>query len=83
MADEQEVALRRLRETLASDMEEEKKKLTEEQKESLEELREKLEKEKEMVSEIIVWYFPTEQAWINQLISLDGYWFQCYYSNCC
>ena len=49
MADEREKALRKMRVTFASEIEEEKKKLTEEQKEVLEELREKLEKEKETV----------------------------------
>ena len=53
MADEREKALRKMRETFASEIEEEKKKLTEEQKEMLEELREKLEKEKETVCAIV------------------------------
>lgn len=53
MADEREKALRKMRETFASEIEEEKKKLTEGQKETLEELREKLEKEKETVCAIV------------------------------
>lgn len=51
MADERVTALRKMRESFASSIEEEKKKLAEEQKEALEELREKLEKDKETVSE--------------------------------
>ena len=52
MADEREKALSKLRETFASELEDEKRKLKDEHKEALEELREKLEKERDVVCEI-------------------------------
>ena len=51
MADESEKALSKLRETFASELEDEKLKLKDEHKEALEELNEKLEKERDVVCE--------------------------------
>lgn len=52
MADERERALSKLRETFASELEDETRKLKDEHKEALEELKEKLEKERDVVCEI-------------------------------
>ena len=52
MADEREKALSKLRETFASELEDETRKLKDEHKEALEELKEKLEKERDVVCEI-------------------------------
>lgn len=52
MADEHEKAMSKLRETFASELDDEKRKLKDEHKEALEELKEKLEKERDVVCEI-------------------------------